>query len=277
MKFSLWTNYGARNSVPVFRAFADSLLAAGHEVVYNQTGADRDVIWSVLWKGRMQPNKFIFKPQHTIVLEVGGISRGETWKVGIGGINREAYFGPTGNTDDRVQQLGLELTPWSLNENGDIIICCQNPFSRQWQGYPPITGWVDNTINELRKYTDRRIVVRPHPRAKLQGLRNLPNTIIKEPVQIPETYDDFDFNTTGAWAVVNLSSNPATQAAINGIPVFVDENSLAYDVGNTDFSKIENPAMPDRQQWLNDIAYTEWTVDEIEAGLPLQRLTERLE
>ena len=34
--------------------------------------------------------------------------------------------------------------------------------------------------------------------------------------------------------------------------------------------------MPDRTQWLNDIAYTEWTLDEIEQGIPFNRLTKYL-
>ena len=39
---------------------------------------------------------------------------------------------------------------------------------------------------------------------------------------------------------------------------------------------IENPIMPDRQQWLNDYAHTEYTLDEIAQGIPLKRLTEKL-
>mgnify|MGYP001445249562 CR=1 FL=1 len=44
-----------------------------------------------------------------------------------------------------------------------------------------------------------------------------------------------------------------------------------------DLSNIEDPLMPDRTKWCNEIAYTEWTVDEIEQGLPLQRLLPKLE
>jgi hypothetical protein len=35
--------------------------------------------------------------------------------------------------------------------------------------------------------------------------------------------------------------------------------------------------MPDRQQWLNDYAHTEWTVTEIADGLPLTQLENYLE
>ena len=76
-----------------------------------------------------------------------------------------------------------------------------------------------------------------------------------------------------------MTSKPlqrSTPTVLEGIPVFVGPCSLAYDVGNTDLSKINNPSKPDRQQWLNDLAYTEWTTKEISEGKPLLRLTSRL-
>ena len=105
MRFSLYTNHGALNSKPVFEAFAKSLVDAGHSVVYNEPyqvfghydNYDVAVIWSVLWHGRMAKNKDVWEQNRllnkpVIVLEVGGINRGTTWKVGLNGINRDAFF-----------------------------------------------------------------------------------------------------------------------------------------------------------------------------------------
>jgi hypothetical protein len=85
-----------------------------------------------------------------------------------------------------------------------------------------------------------------------------------------------DFNDV--WATVNWSSNPGIHSVINGVPSFVSHHSLAYDVANDiDFlHDIEDPMMPDRTQWLNDYAWTEYTVDEIAQGLPLKVLTNKL-
>ena len=59
---------------------------------------------------------------------------------------------------------------------------------------------------------------------------------------------------------------------------FVSTHSLAYPVGNDiDFlHDIEKPMMPERQQWLNDYAHTEYTVEEISQGIPLKHLTSLL-
>jgi hypothetical protein len=97
MKFSLWTNYGALNSKPVFDAFRQGCRSLGVACVDNSNDADVDVIWSVLFSGRMAGNKDIWErnaanSKPTIVLEVGGIQRNTTWKVGLNGINRDARW-----------------------------------------------------------------------------------------------------------------------------------------------------------------------------------------
>ena len=279
MKVSLWTNYGANNSRPVFDAFAHGCLHHGIDVVYNDPSADVDVIWSVLFNGRMAPNKNIWEQQKpTIVLEVGGIKRGTTWKVGLNGINRAGDCLPSGNNNDRARLLGLKLKPWKINnEYGAIIIACQHAKSHQWRNQKTVQTWVFDSINLLRQYTNRKIIIRPHPRCPIPDIEyEFKNVVQQTPAHIPNTYDDFDFDPSNAYAVVNWSSNPATQAVIQGIPVFVGPDSLAFDVGNTNLACINAPRMPDRTQWLNDIAHTEWTVEEISQGIPHKHLTSKL-
>ena len=79
-------------------------------------------------------------------------------------------------------------------------------------------------------------------------------------------------------ATVSYSSNPGIHSILNGVPAFVGTSSLAYDAANDiDFlHDIETPYKPDRQQWLNDYAHTEWTIEEISQGIPLKRLTDQL-
>ena len=128
MKFKLWNEYGAMNSKPVFDAFKKSVSKAGHELVDKVTDikqADVHVIWSVLFHGRMSRNKDVWEAcrklnKPVIVLEVGGIKRGTTWKVGLNGINRDAYFGPKENDFQRASKLGLNLKPW--RNNGEYVL-----------------------------------------------------------------------------------------------------------------------------------------------------------
>ena len=291
MIFCLYTDYGALNSKPVFEAFAKSVIDAGHKVVYNEpyrVGAhysnyDVAVIWSVLWHGRMSKNQTVWEQNRmldkpVIVLEVGGINRGTTWKVGLNGINRTAYFSDKDNDRVRADSLGLVCKPW--RSNGDyVLICGQHDKSLQWQGMPSMSNWLIRTIDDIRTHSERPILFRPHPRCPLPNIeKEFKNVHRQQPRQLSGTYDDYDMGFNVIWATVSYSSNPGIHSIINGAPAFVSTSSLAYDVANDiDFMHdIENPKMPDRTQWLNDYAHTEYTIDEIAQGLPLKSLTPKL-
>ncbi len=279
MKFNLWTQHGALNSRPVFDAFRNGAMALGHSCsdnTYDDNGID--VIWSVLWHGRMGPNKEIWnkaKEQNKpiIVLEVGGIQRGLTWKVGLNGINKTAFPYATNNNSDRANKLGLTLTPWRTS--GDrILVCGQHDKSLQWENMPSISNWMVNTIDEIQKHSNKTIVIRPHPRCPLPDIeKEFRNVVRQTPQHIDGTYDSFDMSFKNIWATVSWSSNPGIQSIINGVPSFVGPNSIAHPVAEHHLSNIENPHMPDRQQWLNDLAHTEYTLEEISSGIPLNFLT----
>ena len=282
MKFNLWRQYGALNSSPVFDAFHAGANALGHDVVVNGDNGI-DVIWSVLWNGRMSPNRIIWEKnvsqsKPTIVLEVGGIKRGTTWKVGLNGINRTAYFGEQDNDRTRADSLGLVCKPW--RSNGDfILICGQHDKSLQWQHMPQMSNWLLDTVKTIQKHTDRPIVFRPHPRCPLPDIeKEFKNVYRQVPNKLAGTYDDFDMKFDNIHATISYSSNPGIHSIINGVPAFVGTSSLAYDVGNDiDFlHDIEEPHMGARQHWLNNYAHTEWTIEEISQGLPLKRLTSKL-
>lgn len=278
LNFKLYRQYGALNSQPVFDAFEHGLKYLGFNLV--NSNEDVSVIWSVLWNGRMVQNQQIYHRciqdnRPIIVLEVGGIQRGITWKVGINGINRGSFS--LDNLDpDRVNKLKLSLKPWQTND-GDILICGQHERSHQWKGMPKMNNWVLDTINCIRQYTDRKIVVRPHPRSPIiLSANNFKNVVRQQPIKKLDTYDDYDLKFKDIHSVINWSSNPGIQAVLNGIPAFVGPPSLAYTVANSDLTNIETPATPDRQQWLVEYAHTEWTLDEIIKGIPLLRLLPKI-
>ena len=290
MIFCLYTNHGALNSQPVFNAFAKSVIDAGHTVIYNEpyrvgnhyNNYDVAVIWSVLWHGRMDKNKTVWEQNRledrpVIVLEVGSLHRGYLWKVGLNGINRDAYFAPKNNDSSRADMLGLKLQPWKNNQDGPIVICTQHTKSHQWHNMPPVDKWLHKTITAIRKRSDKHIILRPHPRCPLPGVEYEYERVTRVmPQRITGSYDDYDFNMSDAYCVVNWSSNPAIQAIIQGIPAFVGPSSLAYDVAQHSVKQINNPITPDRTQWLNDLAHIEYSTHEIAAGIPLKHLTSKL-
>ena len=280
MKFNLRTAYGALNSKPVFDSFRTGANSLGHDCVID--GDDGiDVIWSVLFNGRMAGNQAIWQRNQeqgrpTIVLEVGGIKRGTTWKVGLNGINRDGDYLPTGNNNDRARLLGLELKPWRY-DGEYILIAGQHDKSLQWKDMPPMSQWVMNTIQSIRAQTSRPIIFRPHPRCSLPAIEHeFKDVKRQQPKQIKDTYDDFDISFDNIWATVSWSSNPGIHSVINGVPAFTGPSSLAFDVAEQNLQNIENPLYCDRTKWLNDYAHTEWTIEEISQGIPIKHLTSKL-
>jgi hypothetical protein len=278
MKISLFNNFGALNSVPVFAAFEQGLRICGIQSNNHDLDADVAVIWSHLWSGRMRPNQDVWKTfrdsgRDVIVLEVGMLQRGRTWKVGLNGVNRRAWFGQDLQSN-RAHKLGVHLKSWQQGKN--IVIAVQRGDSEQWYGLPEPKIWVEQTVAKIKSVTDRPIVVRPHPR---QRITNIAGVTVRTPRPLVNTYDSFDFDTdlANAWCVINENSGPGCQSVIAGIPAFVGSDSLAAPVANLDLADIEKPWMPDRTAWLEDIAHTEWTAEEIASGYPVQRLLSRLQ
>ena len=285
MKINVIKKFGPLNSAPVFDAFINSLEATGDKVLINSNEkCDVAVIWSVLWLGRMSKYKSIWdeyqrQGKPVIVLEVGGILRNETWKIGINGVNREADFANDNVTDNRWPKFKIKMKPWK--QTGDkIIICGQHGSSHQWRNNPPMIQWLEQQITGVRQYTDKPIVIRPHPRNHVQiNVGKFNNVKIIGPKKDNNTYDDTNLKDIfgDAWALINYSSNPAMQAIFNGIPVFTSPASLSFDVSNNNIKNIDSPEMPDRKKWANKLSHTEWWIDEIKNGLPWRRIKARLE
>ena len=274
MRVSIFDQYGALNSAPVFAAIRAGLDYIGIEHTSMDSSADVAVIWSMLWASRMKPNQQIWELYQAtgrpgIVAEVGMLRRGLTWKLGINGTGLTADYGQE-LIPNRASQLGLTLKPWA-DFGYNIVIACQRSDSEQWVGQPPTIAWLTETARKIRQHSDKPIVIRPHPR---QRIANIPGCVIESPRPVPGTYDSFDYNQClkTTWAVINHNSGPGTQAILNGVPAFVGTTSLAAPVANLDLAQIENPLRPDRTQWIEQLAHTEWTIPEIESGLPLQRL-----
>ena len=272
MRFRLYREYGALNSQPIFDAFEKGLRSLGHESV--DDSEDVAVIWSVLWAGRMASNQRIYRQcraagKPVIIIEVGNLFRGRTWRICLENINGQGEFAVDQEIDpERPQKLSIALEPYKEVRKSEILIATQHRASLQWEGQPNMQTWTEQTVNALRQYTDRKIVVRPHPRSPISV--TLANVVMELPKLIPGSYDDFDIDYR-YHCVINHNSGPAVQAAIKGIPIICDPTSLAAPLSNN-IKNIENLQMPNREDWFLKLCHTEWTVEEIANGIPLQRL-----
>jgi len=279
MRFAIFPENVALAGRSVYQAFCDYIAYhTEHTFTMHDYNADCAIIWSVLWNGRMEPNRYAydeFKRQGkpVIILEVGALKRNETWRVAVNHIDNTGFYGNVTLLNiDRPAELELQLDPWRPDvENGNIIICGQHTRSQLWRTMPDQTGWVLRVAKNLREELDNPIVFRPHPRCKDYSKTQLAEHGIKvvDPLQIPGTYDDFDFekalDTTSL--VYTHTSNAGIHAVMKGVPIYCSDNGLARAV------RVKaDQVKPDREDWFIKLCHTEWTIEEIQNGIPFRRI-----
>lgn len=241
-------------------------------LVEGSMDSDVALIWSVLWSGKMSENKKVWdhyrnQGKPVIVIEVGGLVRNKTWKLGINGVNRDADFAvDTYEGSDRLVKLGLIKQPWK--HTGEyVLVCGQHGDSQQWSNMPTMGEYYKQTVEKIRTITDKPIILRNHPRFNSftydKEWFQSQNCTWNVPKKLQQTYDSFDLESMleHTYFTVSHSSNAGINSIIAGIPAVVSEHSLAYDVGS---EMLEPLAKPGRSNWLRRMSYTEWFADEIQ-------------
>lgn len=168
------------------------------------------------------------------------------------------------------QDLNLELKDYRTSGN-HILLCMQRNGGWSMQGLDN-QEWAIKTIAEIRKYTDRPIVVRLHPGDKeTKRIVKSGGPLCKIKFDygvILSQNDNLLDDLKGCWAAVNHNSSPVVGAAIEGYPIFVTDpnNSQCKDIANINLAYIEKPRLPDRQAWVERISMFHWKFDELKSG-----------
>jgi len=147
------------------------------------------------------------------------------------------------------------------------LICCQRDGGWSMDGQQ-LMPWLVKTIQSIRKYSDRQIIVRFHPgdKNRIQHIRSLVRYRLK--AVAPSNSDNLLLDLKNAHAVISYNSSPGVVSAIEGVPVFVldPDRSQASDVANKLLQNIESPEEFDRELWIRKMAQMHWTLDELKDG-----------
>lgn len=148
----------------------------------------------------------------------------------------------------KMEVLGVKFKPWRRPDTDKpIVLCEQSSWFMNLCGYGG--GWVDKTIDELRKHTSRAIKVRRWNRNKAEAAASLQ----------ADLYD--------AWALVTHTSASANEALLSGVPTFTTGQCAATVLSHTDLSKIESPLFPEnRREWAGSLVCRQWSVSEFSDG-----------
>lgn len=246
-------------------AMAEGAAAQGWEVEVREQGepeglGDVGVIWGITsfrfqadtrWRTPLI-RAYQAQSKPVIVLERGWVRREEYHAVGLGWIGGRADYRNENSPKDRWEALGVDLQP-SQARGGVDLVCCQVPHDTSCQ-HVPHEQWVEAKVRELQA-AGAQVVVRPHPKAR---------HIAREVWTVEVSTLSLDEDLARARAVHTFNSTVGVDAMISGAPVFADDAGSMVN---------ERRTRGGRRQWANDIAYSQWTLEEMRDGLPLRHLS----
>jgi hypothetical protein len=151
---------------------------------------------------------------------------------------------------DRLLNFSKFPTPW--RENGNIILIVEpGPFSANIF-HINVNQWKHKVEEELRKYTDKKIVFREKFPKKQR------TSLYKELLN-----DDY-------YCVININSNAATEAIWAGVPVITLDRHISNPVSKDNIADINNLYRGPLGDWLAYLSYSQFTYDELISGEALK-------
>jgi hypothetical protein len=182
----------------------------------------------------------------------------------FGNVKKKIYFRVSVNefqitspiverSSDRWKKLNIDLL--SFNRGKHIIIVPPDRKIVHTLNLGSEDLWIESVINEIKKYTDKPIKIRKRPEVRVDRVIN-------------NTFKDFIKDDT--YCVIGFQSNALVEAAMCDIPVIALGRSSTKSLYNETIENIEKlqPADNDKKQaWLNHLAYSQFTKEELLSGL----------
>jgi hypothetical protein len=154
---------------------------------------------------------------------------------------------------DRWDKLKIKIHDWKKS-GSKILIAAPDEKPCKFYGIEK-DHWIESTVDEIKKHTDRPIVVRDRAKSRLQR-------VVHETLQQALADDVF--------ALVTFNSVAATESVLFGIPAFtLAPANAAYPVSSQDLSQINTPYYPDKDKvyaWASSLAYGQFHVNELKSG-----------
>tara|TARA_Y100001937_G_C7132342_1_gene338227 strand:+ start:3294 stop:4280 length:987 start_codon:yes stop_codon:yes gene_type:complete len=214
------------------------------------------------------------------------------WRVALYSPMNNGNFLSDNSPPDRWEKMkkiwNINYAPWQKSKPDDPILFVLQPQDNWSMNELDPIKWFNDVYKKIRPLTKRKFIVRPHPN-HVAAMENRINEFPKDGVQVVigqkffkgDEKKHYRFNYQEALnnchAVVTHNSTACIDSCVRGVPTFVTSDlALAWPVANKDLSKIESPEYPERDQWVYDLGYKQWTEQEIKDGTVFKRFKQRL-
>ena len=167
---------------------------------------------------------------------------------------------------DRFNALDIEIKPWKKDGGKDLLVFGQVYFGvgsqhvdiRKWQKI-----WM---LEYLTKKGRRPITFSGHPNnpEEYKNDTKLGKTRVIKFSKSKHFKDDFQNSVLA----MTFCSHVIAECVVEGLPTYCySKTSMGWPLfGATTVEEALTPKFPDREQWLYDMAYTQWHTQELENG-----------
>jgi hypothetical protein len=199
---------------------------------------------AIVWGGR-QRERVVGEAGHVLVMERGHVGDRMTMtSCGWDGLARRGHYPRATDGGARWRaRYGELMQPWT-ERDGYALVIGQVDGDAALGGLD-VARWREETERELVRL-GWRPVFRPHP-------------VVSRPKR-PLAAD-----LRGAALCVTYNSTTGVEAVLAGVPtVTLDAGAMAWPVAS---HRLGDPASrPEREPWAHDLAWAQWSLDEIASG-----------
>ena len=213
------------------------------------------------------------------------------WRVSLYSPMNNGNFLSDDSPPDRWEHMkkiwNIKYEPWRKSNQEDPILFVLQPKDNWSMNELDPIQWFKDVYDKIRPITDRPFLIRPHPNHMAhieERINEFPEdckVIIGQKFFAGDEKKYYRFNFQEAiencHAVVTHNSTASIDSCVRGIPTFVTSDlAICWPVANKDLNNIETPKYPNRDQWVYDLGYKQWTEKEIRNGTVFKRFKERL-
>lgn len=157
---------------------------------------------------------------------------------------------------------------WKNNKDGKIVIMTgleNDPTSTM-----PGPEFVEKSVAEIRKHTDKEILIKPHPMSDYESKHH---TMLNKHMSLKDL-------APLLYCAVLDNSTSIFELTMLGIPCFTTSANFGYKLGNIDLSKINDIYYSDEdtmQKWWNEMCHTEFRENEFKDSMIFDYIQELVE
>ncbi len=202
----------------------------------------------------------------------------QQFRIGVNGFlnNAGKFYANTQLNSDRLNRLGITWNGWRNNPDGHIVLLMQLPGDASLRGVN-VFAWAKDTIYKLRKETNKKIIIRTHPKYNPKDsdeyykfvsdifIEKIPNIEFSNGKE--RTLND---DLVNAYCTVAFTSGSSIDSVVAGIPTITcDPGNFAYEISTKFPEEVNNLKKLQPQeikQWLEKLSYSQWSIEEMQNG-----------